>query len=205
MGTSTILDILSSLIVFGMLFLISLGVNDVATESAYLYAGELIVQENLVEIVTLLEYDLRKIGYSSDPTALPDPSKAILYADDHSIRFVTDLLTAGNPLGDGIPDTMHYYLGSVDELAKSPNPRDRHLYRVLNNEKPDGVNLGVIQFDMAYFNVQGDMIDTPVVVPGEISTLLVTVAVENPAAYAEEYSTAMWKQLRLAARNLRNR
>ncbi|MFQ5797737.1 MAG: hypothetical protein ACE5H0_03470 [Bacteroidota bacterium] len=205
MGIASILDILSSLVLFGLLFLIALGINDAATETMYLYGGELLVQENLVEVAKLVEYDLRKIGYSADPTLLPDPSKAILNADDHGIKFLTDVVTVSNPRGDGTLDTMHYYLGPVDELAQTPNPRDRYLYRVINNQNPVGVNLGVVLFDIAYFNAQGETINTPVAVPGEISTMEVTVAVENPAAYADEYSTAMWKQLRLASRNLRNR
>lgn len=205
MGTSTILDILSSLVVFGFLLLIAIGINDSATENTYLYAGDLLVQENLVEVVGLLEYDFRKIGYSADPTELPDPSKAILTADDHSITFLTDVVTTADPQGDGIVDTMRYYTGSVDELTETENPRDRFLYRVINSDAVIGANLGVVQFDLVYFNVVGDTIITPVAVPGEISTMEITIAVENPAAYDQDYSTAVWKQLRLVARNLRNR
>lgn len=205
MGTSTILDILSSLVVFGFLLLIAMGINDAATENTYVYAGDLLVQENLVEVVGLLEYDFRKIGYCADPTVLPDPSKAILKADQHSITFQTDVVTSTDPDGDGVLDTMSYYIGSIDELANTPNPRDRFLYRVINGDVPREANLGVVQFDLKYYNVQGDSIFTPVAVPGEISTMEITIAVENPTAYADEYSTAVWKQLRLAARNLRNR
>ncbi len=209
MGTTSILDIVTSLVVFGFLLLIAVGLNDAATENTYLYAGDLLVQENLVEVVGLLEYDFRKIGYCADPALLPDPSKAILYADKDSVAFLTDVVTEAKPKGDGVLDTMRYYTGPVEELAETPNPRDRYLYRVINGEPPIGVNLGVINFEISYFDVYGDILSTPIPEDstGTISTMEITVAVENPVAYAEKYerTQAVWKQLRLAARNLRNR
>ena len=68
MGFSTLLDILGSSIVGGMLLMIMWRLNDAATQNTFNYGGEVIVQQNLVEVVGLLEYDLRKIGYCKDWT-----------------------------------------------------------------------------------------------------------------------------------------
>ena len=199
MGFSTLLDIISSFIIGGFLLLIIWRLHESATRNTYINAGELVVQRNLVEVVGLLEYDFRKIGYCSDWTKIPDPSKAIIEAKPDSISFLTDVDKDGNV------DTLKYYLGSTAELASTENPRDRMLYRVVNNETPKGSNLGITQFELLYFDVIGDTIQQPILIPGEINTMQINVRVENTAAYDTNYSNAFWRQIRLAARNLRNR
>ncbi len=199
MGFSTLIDLLGSTVIGGMLLLILLRVNDSAVKNTYTYGGELIVQQNLVDAVELLEYDFKKIGYCKNWQAIPDPSKSILTADSNSISFLTDVDSDGNV------DTLHYYTGSVDDLSSTPNPRDRILYRVVNSETPGGSNLGITQFKIRYYNSLGNELPCPVTVPGEINTMQIDIKVENYAAYDNEYSTIFWRQIRMAARNLRNR
>ncbi len=126
MGFSTLIDILGSIVIGGMLLMILLRLNDSAVANSFQYNGEMIVQKNLVEIVELLEHDFRKIGYCRNWQAIPDPSKSIVRADSTSITFLTD------EDSDGIVDTMTYFLGSAVELAGTANPRDRMLYRKTN-------------------------------------------------------------------------
>jgi hypothetical protein len=83
--------------------------------------------------------------------------------------------------------------------------RDRFLYRIINSETPRGVNLGVTQFKLIYFDALGDTIYYPVTVPSEVYTIEINLTVENTAGYNEQYSSAFWRQIRLVARNLRNR
>ena len=130
MGTSVILDIMGSMIIGGILLLTLFRMNDNATRNTYNFSGELIVQQNLVTTVEVLEYDFRKIGYCEDPFALPHPEKdAILFADTSRIKFLTDLMTSPygyDPHGDGILDTVEYYLGPALNYRNS-NPNDRML------------------------------------------------------------------------------
>ena len=100
---------------------------------------------------------------------------------------------------------MYYYLGPTSELLSTSNPRDRILYRVVNNEAPIGVNLGVTQFNLCFFDVLGNLINFPIAVTGEIYTMQIDLTVEDVDAYDEKYSTAFWRQIRLAAKNIRNR
>jgi len=58
---------------------------------------------------------------------------------------------------------------------------------------------------LSYFNSLGNKIDFPITVPGEVHSMEMDIAVEDVDAYDQEYSTAYWRQIRLAARNLRNR
>jgi len=200
MGFSTILDILGSIVVGGLLLLMLFRTNDSVAENNYQFRGELIAQQNLKTVVSILEHDFRKIAYCKDPVKLPDPSKAILFADSSQIRFLTD------ENNDGNVDTMDYYIGSTSELPSTPNPNDRFFYRVVNNEIPKGVNLGITRFKLIYFNASGDTIkNLPVPIPGAITTMQIDIVVEDVWGYNKKYSSAFWQQLRLAARNLNNR
>lgn len=199
MGFSSLIDVLGATIVGGLLLLILWRLDDSAVENTYVYSSELTVQENLVSVVQLLEYDFRKIGYCADWEKIPDPSKAIIMADSNSIKFETDINNDGNV------DTLYYYLGPKSELSNTPNPNDRLLYRVVNNETPRSANLGIVQFNLIYFDALGNKLNFPITQPGEIYTIEINITVENPAAYDNNYSTAFWRQIRLAARNLQNR
>ena len=199
MGISVILDILGSMIIGGILMINLAQINGNAVENTYTGTVELIAQTNLATIVQVLEHDFRKIGYCEDWQQIPIPTRAIISADSSSIKFLTDVDS------DGDVDTMHYYLGPTSELLSTPNPRDRFLYRVVNSEVPVTVNLGVTQFSLIFFDVFRNPISFPIAVPGEIYTMQIDLTVEDVAAYDEKYSIAFWRQIRLAAKNLRNR
>ncbi len=199
MGFSSLIDILGSITIGGMLFLILFKLNDNAIENNYMYCGEVMVQENLVSVVTLLEHDFRKIGYCSNWEKIPDPSAAILLADSTEIKFLTDVDKDANI------DTMHYYLGTTNELSATPNPNDRPMYRVVNNATPVGVNLGVTEFSLTYFDALGNLITSPVTVPGQIYTMQINIMVQDISGYDQQYASSFWRQIRLVARNLRNR
>ena len=199
MGFSTMLDILGSIVIGGILMMITCRLSDAATAKTYNNSGELSLQQNLATVAQILEHDFRKIGYCSDWNKFPDPSKAILYADTSEILYVTDLDFDANM------DSIRYYLGPASELSGTPNPRDRVLYRVENNEIPKPSNLGVTRFNLVYFDASGDVIPSPVALPGLIASMEINVSVESVAAYDTAYSSAFWRQIRLVARNLRNR
>lgn len=199
MGYSTILDILASMVMGGILLTTVLRLSDSAVEKTYNYSGELSLQQNLATIAQIIEYDFRKIGYCANWLNFPDPSKAIAQADSSSIKFYTDVNNDGNI------DSIRYYLGPTSELSGTPNPRDRFLYRVVNTDVPTEVNLGITQFYLIYFDAFGDTVPLPITNPGIISSFEINVRVESVYAYDEQYSSAYWRQIRLAARNLKNR
>ena len=204
MGFSTLIDLIGSMVVGGFLLLLLFRLNDATVENNYVYGGEAIAQANLVEVVQLVEHDFRKIGYCKDWDELPDPSKSILSADSNSIMFLTD------ENDDGKVDTLHYYLGPATELTKTPNPNDRMLYRVKNNDAPLGSNLGVTQFDLIFFDAMGTQLSFPITVPSSIYTMQINIKVEDVYGYDRKhdevkYSSAFWRQVRLASRNLKNR
>jgi hypothetical protein len=199
MGFSDMIDLAGSMLIGGLMMLIIFRMSDSAAENVYNNGGELILQRNLAVTAEVLESDFRKIGYCFNWNKIPDPSKSILQADSTSIKFLTDIES------DGDVDTIHYYLGLASALVQTANPRDRLLYRVINNETPAGINLGVTHFKLNYFNALGDTIYPPITIPSEIYTMEINITVENTEAYDQKYSSAFWRQIRLVARNLRNR
>ena len=225
MGIAVILDVLGSMIIGGILLLTLFRMNDTATKNTYNFSGELTLQENLVATVEVLEYDFRKIGYCEDPLALPNPEvNAILFANTSEIKFLTDLLITPyndpDPEGDGILDTIQYFLGDASALSGTPNPNDRMLYRVVNGN-PTGVNLGITYFKIRYFRDSSTAAGSTtlaeilpnqlpkVYVPGTptgITALQIDIQVENTASYDapnNPYRQAFWRQIRLSSRNLK--
>lgn len=204
MGYSTLIDLMGSTVIGGLLLLILLTLNDAAVENNFVYGGEAIAQANLVEVVRLVEHDFRKIGYCRDWEKIPDPSKSVLMATQNSIKFLTD------DDNDGNLDTIFYQLGSASELEITPNPNDKMLYRIKNNEDRIGANLGVTQFDLFYYDAMGNELSFPITVPSAIYTMQINIKVEDVYGYEransdEQYSSAFWRQVRLASRNLKNR
>ena len=199
MGFTTILDILGSVIIGGIMMTIAFRLSDTVTQKTYNHNGELTIQQNLATAAQIIEYDFRKIGYCRDWNLLPDPTKAILSADTSSIKFYTDIDN------DGDVDSIRYYLGPTSQLTGTANPRDRLLYRVLNNETPKSSNLGITQFYMIYYDALGDTIAPPIGINGGIVSIEINLTVENTEAYDQIYSKAFWRQIRMVSRNIKNR
>lgn len=72
MGFSTLIDILGSTLIGGLILLILFRMNDSSVENHYLNSGEMIVQSNLLSVIELLEHDFRKIGYCEEYNKIPD-------------------------------------------------------------------------------------------------------------------------------------
>ena len=200
MGYSTILDIIGSVIIGGLIMLILFRLSDAASKNTYNNSEEYSVQTYLTTIVGIIEYDFRKIGYNADYTkTLPPNSTFILSAGQNSISFLTDANS------DSVYDTLSYYIGPTSELASTPNPNDRYLYRQASGKPPQPINVGLTEFRLSYFDAVGNQLTLPITNCGQISTIEINVEVEDPEAYNGEYVSAFWRQIRLAARNLSNR
>jgi len=206
MGFSSLIDIVGSIIIGGFLLILLWRIDDAAIQSTYNNTQELILQENLATSAMILENDFRRIGYCKNYSLIAT-TDAIISATDTSISFKTDVNDAG------VVNTLNYYVGPSSELASTPNPRDRFLYRVVDSETPVGVNLGITQFKLVYFDQLGDTIPFPITDPTLIASMEINIAVENVIGYggsseeeeANKYSSAFWRQIRLAAKNLQNR
>ncbi|MCX6135074.1 MAG: hypothetical protein NTU47_14770 [Ignavibacteriales bacterium] len=213
MGTSTILDIITSAVMAGVLLLIALRLNAQANESTTVYNGSVILQQNITTLVGWIEHDFRQIGYCRDWTKIPKSSDSFRRADTSDITFWTDVNNAGNK------DSIRWYIGGTNDniVNQTPNPNDRLIYRVVNNGTPKGWNLGVTQFRLRYFRLNRTEMTAPVSSPDEIYEIQISIACQSPYKFSEQWRASaggtdsvqdfqvFWRQLRLAARNLKSR
>lgn len=198
MGSNVLIDIVGSSVIGGFLLLMVLNLNGTVEKTVFTTGNELTVQENLVNLVTMIEHDFRLLGWCADQAKIADPTKAILSATPHSIKFVTDVNS------DGSLDTLTWTYDTAATVQVTANPRDRMLYRIVNGISQP-LYIGMTQFDFKFLDALSDSIPFPIANPKGIYEMQLSITLESPAAYDSAYSYAYWRQLRLTSRNLRNR
>ena len=198
MGFSVLIDILGSTIIGGILLISMLQLNENSVKNDKLWGNDRILQRDLSSLATMMENDFRKMGYCNE-TILDDTLHLIWQADTSSFKFRGDIDS------DGDLDDIYYYLGPTSELAGTPNPRDRILYRKINNESPLIVSTNIVQLNLLYYDTFDNLLSQPIADTREIESMQVGIRVEDPAAYNNEYTTAYWQQVRLISRNLYKR
>ncbi len=202
MGSSTLLDIIGSMVIGSLLLLVALKMDERATANTFQSQENLTVQQNMTALIQNLEWDFRKLGYCRNPALTTDPSEYILDGDTDRITFIADLENTGKL------DTVTWSLG--DTVAGCPNPNVRMLDRKVDNGPNVGSNLGVTEFSLQYFDTFGQPIRTPYIGGALPSPQLIqlTVEVEPTSEYGDTTYThilSLWRQTRLVSRNLRNR
>ena len=73
MGYQVILDIIGSSIIGGLLFLTLLNFTAQTMETKQTYRDEIVAQENLVNVVTVIEEDFRRMGYCTVRSNVTNP------------------------------------------------------------------------------------------------------------------------------------
>ncbi len=147
---NTIMDILGSTIIGGMLLLLVLKLNLFMSESSYSSDTELRLQQNTKTLAEIMNSDFRKVGYKVDTTP-------ILTAQKDRFKFVGDLEPPGQ-IGHGTIDTVEYFLEDSTFSSGTTNLHDIILVRVLNNtDTTDGPSLGLVKLQFSYL----DSISTP--------------------------------------------
>jgi hypothetical protein len=140
-----ILDLMGSSLIAGILFLLILKLNLYSSNANYYSDNELRLQQNVKTLAEVMNYDLRKIGYKYDGTA-------IITAEPKHIKFYADMNEPGT-YGHGTIDVVEYYLGDSTEAAGTTNLRDKVLYRIVNyTDTLGGPTLGLVDFRFSYFD-----------------------------------------------------
>ena len=125
-----------------------LKLNLFASNANYYSDNELKLQQNAKTLAEIINYDLRKIGYNYDSTAL-------IIAQPTRIKFYADMNAPGTT-GHGTVDVVEYYLGDSTEVTSTPNSRDKVLYRIVNDiDTIGGPSLGLVDLKFSYLNSQG--------------------------------------------------
>lgn len=201
----SLIDFLGSIFFGGAMLSIILSANDIANENQSVYNGDLLVQEMLVQTAYLVEGEFRNMG-----VGVPDNEQIVLAADTSAIRFLYDIDR------NGTPDTVTYSMGTVADMPGTQNPKDRPLFRRVNNSTAARVGV-VTTFNLLYRSRTGEILPTPV--PShrlsEVHSVEITMEVQNPYAVISSggeiagsvdnalYSNTLWQQTRLASQNSR--
>ena len=205
MGTSSILDVIGSFLVAGILLLMGLSLTASSNEVRAVYSGNYNLQTNLTTVVEMLQTDFRKMGYCRTWYRITSP---ITIAQANRIRFKADLNNTGTI------DSVTYSVGSTSELNGingTPNPNDFYLYRRVNNGDSVRWNFGLTQFSFSYRNAVDSLLSFPISDPRLAYYMTLSLAVSSPTPYKEEYQidtsryTVIWKQMRLVSKNITNR
>jgi hypothetical protein len=140
-----LIDILGSSFIAGLLLVLILKLNLYSQNAGISSDSELRIQQNAKTLAEILNYDLRKIGFKVDSTA-------IIKADSNRIKFYADMNEPGTA-GFGTIDVVEYFLSDPAKASATTNPKDVVLTRVLNGtDTLSGPSLGLVKLIFSYYN-----------------------------------------------------
>lgn len=143
---STMLDMVGSAIIFGVLLLTVARMQGNVNSTMYQNTFNLNTQTAAVNLARQIEHDFTKMGYR-----VTGPK--ITSADTNAVTFNGALLYGGTV------QTVTYSVGAAD--TASINPRDYYLQR----QAAAGLikqRFGLISFNLSYFDTSGNKMNTPV-------------------------------------------
>ncbi len=165
-------------IVIGGIFLLSLwGFQGDLRDHSFANTNDLVVQQNAIEITALLEWDFQQIGFGLD-------SIAIVAAGANSISYLADLDA------DGMVDLVTYSVSNPSAAAGTPNPRDKILYRAVNGKTQINTAMGVTDFRLRYFGLDGKVTNDL----AKIKTMELTLEMESTIPYDGKYAHFFWRK-----------
>ena len=179
-----LLDILSSSFIGGMIMLMLFNLNVFQSNTRFASDSELQLHQNAKTLAEIINHDLRKAGYLYDSTAFAQ-------ADSERISFYADIDR------DGITDMISFFLGDSSEVYQTTNPKDRILYRVVNNDTIKGSSLGLTKARFSYL----DETYAPTTILSDINYVKAELWVESIEQVKNNYLFTYW-EMTINPRNL---
>lgn len=193
------LDIISSMMVAGIITLIVIQLNVSMTQESIQIRYEWATQENMSKMAEILENDFYKIG--SHATA---PPLFISTADSEKIVFRGDVDTTNLPKGS-IEDVSYY---SVKSSIAGDKRTFFKLYRKIGSTAGSEVNLGFTKFKLSYYDSLAKMIPWNVIGTklGNIRSIKVKMQMESPLVFTDDTTrkaaASYWEKF-ISPKNLR--
>jgi hypothetical protein len=147
-----LIDIIGAVIICGLLMLTIFAVNGNVSSFTLKNQMDLVSEENLSTMATMIDSDLRKIGYGWG-----NPSTAIIpgSCDSTRISFRSDIDN------NGAVEIVSYSIGTTSQLGATLNPRDFKLIRQAGNQQTSAA-LGLTTFRLKYYNALGQLLSYPI-------------------------------------------
>ena len=158
------INLLGSIVIGALLLLAILNMNSTMTAKSYEHTLDNMVRGSTTTTAEMISHDFHKIGFG-----VTNPANMISSFDSTSIQFLGDLDA------DGIMDTLTYTLSDIAAASNTPNPRDRYIYRQVNNGPQVDIGLGVTDFKLRYFDATGYVTTNP----GDIDCIEIQLTVES--------------------------
>lgn len=182
---AALLDILQSIIIGSMIFLMILSFKFRMRVVSEDVLGYNLTQSDIISTSHTIEYDFYKIGYNCSP------KEKIVLAEKQKIKFLSDLDN------NGVLDTVLYSISDSLALISTQNPSDKYLLRKINNDNQLFIGR-VIDFQLSYFDSLGNSLNTATLADStgrkQILEVGVYLKVEAAFKFEEKYTSAMWKK-----------
>jgi len=188
MGYTTILDILGAAVIGGILLINLLKVNGSLVENESIYSHDKNLQLDLVIAATVIERDFSLLGYVRNVNQV-GLNQNIFAGDSISITFRSDIDN------NGVIDTIRYFISDTSALSHTPNPRDMILYRKTNSDFPFVLANNITRFRLTYLNTSLGDVNPPIVLTTAVNYIRIEIRVEDPYAFDNKYSEAIWRRI----------
>lgn len=162
----TILEIIGSTIIGGMLLLLIMTSKTNVSKSSNSQLINSNIQSNLTAVTEILEADIKNLGYR-----ITD-STDITTADSNRITF--KMLNDATHTTDSI---SYYYIAS-----------DTSLYRKVNNNTPGKITLGITNFNVWYYDKNGAITTSKPI----IKSFKIAIIVQDTFKYDGDPVSAYW-------------
>lgn len=195
MGYSTILDILGAAIIGGILLINLLKANGNLIENESIYSHDKNLQIDLVNTAMVIERDFNLMGYVNNVNMVLS-NQNISLGTESSIRFRSDIDN------NGTIDTISYFVSDTSALSNTPNPRDMLLFRRINSDFPFILANNVTRFKLTYLDTKMNEVTPPVGLNTPVNFIRIEIRVEDPFAYDNQYSEAIWRRVTVSTNNI---
>lgn len=152
--------------------------NDVNRE-AYIDTLGHVAYANMDETKRLIEYDFTRIGLGMNDPAVATFTQAA--ATDVTFKMDSD--------GNGVAETMRYYLSTTAAASGTANPNDKLLLRQINGGTAQTMASGLTDFKIQYFDAAGN--ETADL--SAIRTLVVSLTLESDYGADTDYPKLVWQ------------
>ena len=166
-------DIVISVAVGGIVLAMLITFNGNIVQQGSAQTVKTMAQTNFTAVTGVLDFMFRKMGYRVTTGA----DSAIILADTNKIKFKGDFDN------DGAVDTLTYYLNPTTPSGHA-NTNTRILYRTVNTQSTQTINLGITKFRLWYYDANGNPFTSyPVSRPSQIKSLKIALNVESTVPY----------------------
>lgn len=145
---SSIIDLITSAVVFGVLALTIARVQSNINATMYQNQFNVVVQTNAVELARQIEWDFAKIGHHVS-------GQKILLADSTEIRYSADI---DNKY---VVNSLRYFVGNTSQCSMTTNANDFPLFRIQDGSTVTQ-NWGMTYFRITYYDDANVQIPTPI-------------------------------------------